>query len=207
MPKYSIEKEYETLRSEILQSKKYVFERPILIITVSIALFKFIEEDYATYLPMVIIGLLFFNLWFTVNRILSISRIIAYIQLILENNSETNWFGWETSLRNYRKWTKRNPLIKNNVFDNEAIYDNLGYYPTIYIMHIIVSCIAFIALLISSIEKLDTNISIISFTFISLILFLVYSIRNRPNKLKPYIEKNRYIWQKVSENWEMLEKS
>jgi hypothetical protein len=45
-------------------------------------------------------GLLVFNFWFTINRLGSAARIVAYIQVVLEAGRP--WRGWETSLRSYR---------------------------------------------------------------------------------------------------------
>ncbi len=205
VPRYSVEKEYETLRSELLQGKQYVFERPILIITASIAFIQFVDKQYAIYFPSIIIGLLSFNLWFTVNRMSSMARIIAYIQLVLETD-KSNWYGWETSLRNYRKWLKLNHKSVNQIqIENEAIYDNLGYYPTIFYLHIIVTILVFLILAIFSINHLkSSNILWSLLTLGFLILFIRYAIKNRPNKTKPQIEKNRQIWKMVFNDWENL---
>ncbi len=205
VPRYSVEKEYETLRSELLQGKQYVFERPILIITASIAFIQFVDKQYAIYFPSIIIGLLSFNLWFTVNRMSSMARIIAYIQLVLETD-KSNWYGWETSLRNYRKWLKLNHKSVNQIqIENEAIYDNLGYYPTIFYLHIIVTILVFLILAIFSINHLkSSNILWSLLTLGFLILFISYAIKNRPNKTKPQIEKNRQIWKMVFNDWENL---
>lgn len=203
VPRYNAEKEYETLRNELLQSKQYVFERPILIITGSIAFIQFIDKQYAIYFPLIIIGLLSFNLWFTVNRMISMARIIAYIQLVLENK-ECKWFGWETSLRNYRKWLHLNQKSVDQIkIEDEAVYDNLGYYPTIFYMHIIVTILVFLILVIFSINHFESqNISLSLLTLGLLVLFIVYAIKKRPNKIKPQIEKNRQIWKMVFNDWE-----
>ena len=103
---YNPSDEFKALRDELLQGQKYVFERPLLIITVSIAILNFIEEPYVTLLPPIVIGLLTFNLWFTVNRMRSLARIAAYIQLEIEEKAYRPWLGWETCLRYYRKWTR-----------------------------------------------------------------------------------------------------
>lgn len=76
--------EYQTLRQELLESKRYVFERPLLIGAAGIAALGAFREIQAAVVPLVMVGLLLFNLWFTVNRLRSASRIVAYIQLQLE---------------------------------------------------------------------------------------------------------------------------
>jgi hypothetical protein len=205
VPRYIAEKEFETLRNELLQSKQYVFERPILIITASIAFIQFVDKQYAIYFPLIIIGLLSFNLWFTVNRMGSMARIIAYIQLVLEND-KSNWFGWETSLRNYRKWLKLNKMTVDQIpIEEEAVYDNLGYYPTIFYMHIAVTILVFLILAIYSINNFEfQNITWSLLTFGLLVLFIGYAIKKRPKKTKPQIEKNRQLWKMVFNDWEKL---
>jgi hypothetical protein len=204
-PKYNADKEYETLRTEIHQGKQYVFERPILIITASIAFIQFVDNRYAIYFPLIIIGLLWFNLWFTINRMSSMARIIAYIQLILEN-SESKWFGWETSLRNYRIWLKQNrKSVAQIKIKDEAVYDNLGFYPTIYYMHIIVTIGVFLILAIFTFKNPECkNIIWSILTLVPLILFIGYAIMNSPKKIKPQIEKNREIWKMVFNEWDKL---
>jgi hypothetical protein len=56
-PRFTPEKEFETLRNELLQGKRYVFERPILIITASLAFIQFVDKQYAIYFPAIVIGL------------------------------------------------------------------------------------------------------------------------------------------------------
>lgn len=192
-PRFSPEQEYETLRNELIQGKQYVFERPILIITGSIALIEFIDKQYAVYFPMIIIGLLLFNLWFTINRMVSMARVIAYIQIVLEDK-RTKWLGWETSLRYYRKWLRLNKNTRIN-FKDKAVYDNLGFYPPIYYLHLIVTLTAYLVLVIYTINHFDLkNLILCISTLTILILFLIFAYRNRPNKVKPQIETNRQIW-------------
>lgn len=204
-PRYNADKEYETLRNELHQGKQYVFERPILIVTVSIAFVQFVDKQYAIYFPLIIIGLLSFNLWFTINRMGSMARIIAYIQLILEH-SESKWFGWETSLRNYRKWLKLNRKSVDQIkIKDEAVYDNLGFYPTIYYMHIIVTILVFLILAVFTFNNFECkNITWSLLTLGQLVLFMGYAIKNRPEKIKPQIEKNREIWKIVFNEWDKL---
>ncbi|NQU39690.1 MAG: hypothetical protein HQ523_07035 [Lentisphaerae bacterium] len=64
---YSPAAEYNSLRSELLQGKRYVFERRLLIVTLSLAGLNLIDKAYVAYLPPMAIGLLMFNLWFTVS--------------------------------------------------------------------------------------------------------------------------------------------
>jgi len=197
-PRYSPEKEFETLRNELLQGKRYVFERPLLMIAGSIAFIQFIDKQYAIYFPIIIIGLLSFNLWFTVNRLGSMARIVAYIQLILEDKN-SKWIGWETSLSCYRKWLKLNNETSDKIkIGNEAVYDNLGYYPTIYYLHVVVSIIVFLIFAIHTTYHYNLeNLIWILITLEVLISFLIYAFRKRPKKINPLIARNRQIWRSV----------
>ena len=103
-----LEKEYDTLRSELNENKKYVFERPLLIFSSALVLFKLSSDiSFASLIPGFFTFLLVFNLHFTYNRLLSSARIIAYIRLRLESEKEKkNDFYWETFLFKYRKGLK-----------------------------------------------------------------------------------------------------
>ena len=80
-PCFKPDKEYDALRRELDEGKKYVFERPLLLITLGIASARFAEkEQYIIGISPMLIGLLFFNLWFTANRIQSMSRNITLLQ-------------------------------------------------------------------------------------------------------------------------------
>ena len=49
------EKEYETLRHELNENKKYVFERPLLIITAALVLFQYISKSpFIMLLPVIV---------------------------------------------------------------------------------------------------------------------------------------------------------
>ena len=70
--------EYDTLRKELSESKKYVFERPLVIVGVGLGLLTTQTVTYGVVLAASLSGLLLFNLWFTVNRLMSVARIVAY---------------------------------------------------------------------------------------------------------------------------------
>ncbi|MCF8302475.1 MAG: hypothetical protein K9I94_04295 [Bacteroidales bacterium] len=54
--------EYESLRKEADTNKNYVFERPILIITLSLASINFGKGEYTPYVPAFITIILCLNL-------------------------------------------------------------------------------------------------------------------------------------------------
>jgi hypothetical protein len=74
--------EYTSLREELLQYRRYIFERPLLIVGAGIALSR--ADTSLVVMPPLVAVLLTFNFWFTVNRLRSSARIVAYIQSALE---------------------------------------------------------------------------------------------------------------------------
>src|SRR5208337_5044944 len=96
--------EYETLRHEFLEAKRYVFERPLAITALAGIAWHNTGGSQLIALAAAIAFVTLFNLWFTVGRVESGARIAAYIQLVLEPSSEIPWTGWESSLRENRKW-------------------------------------------------------------------------------------------------------
>jgi hypothetical protein len=192
-----LEKEYESLRIEILQGKQYVFERPIIIISIIVGLMQFLDKEYALYIPILLVFFLTFNIWFTSNRMGSIARIISYIQLILEEKRYP-YIGWETSLRNYRKYFKLNNInLRKFNINQKAVYDNLGYYPTIYLLHIAVIIVAIVIMIIFIDYRNILNIIVLCISLLTVLLSLYYFRLIRPKVLIPMIEKNRAIWKCV----------
>jgi len=99
--------EYSTLREELLQNKRYVFERPLVIVAaVGFAVGPFKDNPWVFFLPSFLISILIVNLWFTVNRLLSTARIASYIDAVVEPNSSFRWIGWEKAIALHREWTK-----------------------------------------------------------------------------------------------------
>ena len=191
--------EYETLRDELNQSKKYVFERPLFIVGVGVALLTAEGLEFGAALPMLLGGLLLFNFWFTVNRLMSASRIVAYIRVALEDDAVV-WRGWETSLREYRIWikddSKRKIQIVESELEQKAVPDALMYYAPIYQMHIAFVLLCLIAGFLLLIKDANaTNIAAIVVLVLVASVFAVYCCRWRPSKMRSLIERNVVIWQ------------
>lgn len=190
--------EYNTLREELNQSKKYVFERPLFIVGVGVALLTAEGLKFGAALPMLLTGLLLFNFWFTANRLRSASRIVAYIQVVLEG--KVPWKGWETSLRKYRIWLKDNHEAKIRIVEEElnqkAIPDALMYYNPIYQMHIAFVCLCLLAgFLLTAREPNAINI-LATFVIVLLVgIFAWYCKQWRPSKMRNLIEWNVVVWQ------------
>ena len=156
-----IEKEYDTLRHELNENKRYIFERPLLIFSSALVLFKLSPDIlFAALIPGFFIFLLVFNLHFTYNRLLSSARIIAYIRLHIEcDHTKIDEFYWETFLDNYRNGLKSKKGIhpdkeKDAAVSPETVESSPGkipsekvklnnpdtdfkFYPIIFYFHII----------------------------------------------------------------------
>lgn len=193
--------EYDTLRSELLQNKRYVFERPLLIITVAgVAAVQLSGDPSALLLPFLLIIIMLINLWFTVNRLRSIARIAAYIDVVLESNPNT-WFGWENSLRKHRIWTKnhsmkeRRSIIKENT-NEKAIPDAMMFYGPLLHLH---AATVMIALAISSLtifqEPDPTEIASFIVTLVSAVVFTYFWLGPyKSSKMRDLIEIQRATW-------------
>jgi hypothetical protein len=194
--------EYATLREELLQAKRYVFERPLLIVGLALAGLNAAGGAYLPLLTFLLAGLLLFNFWFTVNRLFSASRIVAYIQLELEEKAYGGWSGWETSLRFYRKWLKQNAgrakEIIDRDLDREAVPDALMYYPPIFQIHLGLMCLGGIAAAGVTASRLNA-LSVVGLlgTLSLLAVFLSYCARYKPARMRLLIERNRAIWTRV----------
>lgn len=187
---------------------------------VGAALFTAQSMQFGVALPALLAGLLLFNFWFTVNRLRSSARIIAYIHVVLEGG--TVWRGWETSLRAYRIWTKYYPnkdpkFIKLNSrktkkamkkkarvaleqfvekeLDQKAVPDALMFYPPIYQIHIAFVVLCLITGFILIINDPNT-INIVSAVVLVLLvgIFARYCWKFRPGKMRSLIERSVVIW-------------
>lgn len=190
--------EYDTLRHELLESKRYVFERPLAIAAFAAASVQFLDKPPAIVLPPAVLALTVFNFWFTVNRLQSAGRIVAYIQLVLEPSSAIPWVGWETSLRLYRQWLNRTPDASGYVearIDKSAVPDGLMYFPAIYNFHIALIGAAILAalgvlLVHPSPWRWGSGASAVGLACWS----IKYFRRWKPSRLRGSVERNRVIW-------------
>jgi hypothetical protein len=195
--------EYDTLRHEFLESKRYVFERPLAITALAAVGLQVLDKPQHIALPIAVLFVTIFNFWFTVNRLQSASRIVAYIQLVLEPSGRYLWTGWETSLRQYRKWLrsmnrrKATKYVDANV-DLGAAPDTLMYYPPVYYFHAVLVAFSVLAGLVQFKQEIAIWARVLSLIAVALGLWtFVYFQRWRPSRLRLSIERNRVIWQAV----------
>jgi hypothetical protein len=198
--------EYDTLRTEILQSKQYVFERPLLIITaIGITLTQYKDEStIISILPIIILITLLANLSFTVSRLRSFARIAAYIQVVLEPGSEIKWIGWENALRNSRICSRECSKSEfQTMVDKEIgaqkMPETVMFYPPIYWFHFIMVIITLV-LSFLSVDRIVSIMDCIPFliTLVLGIIFLLLCVFSyRPGKKKNLIEIQRATWSVV----------
>jgi hypothetical protein len=199
--------EYSTLRDEILQNKKYIFERPLLIITAAgIASVRLSGEPSLAFLPLLLVIVLLSNLWFTVNRLQSNARIIAYITVVLEPTGDVAWIGWENALRRYRIWKKKNRPDKQaeqrRKYENAcAIPDAMAFYPALWLLHVATVVVALGSSGASLISHLETlPVTVFSVTLAIALVFAVYCLGpDRPKNMRSLLEIQRATWKAVFE--------
>jgi hypothetical protein len=141
--------EYRALREEMAANRRFIFERPIFIITAGIAgLFGLSRINdpspemllYAIALAIPCLGLLYFNLWFTANRLRSTARIVAYLQLVHEpgDGSPYAWIGWENDLRKWRllerQRTRQRPFPPR--LSRQPKKSIRSFYQPIFLLHL-----------------------------------------------------------------------
>jgi len=196
--------EYSTLREELLQAKRYVFERPLLIVALGVGGLTTLEIEYSAALGLVLASLILFNFRFTVNRLMSAARIVAYVQLELEKGTTESWSGWESSLRYYRKWLKQDPAAAKAeveaAMDKQAVPDAMLHYPPIYQLHMALMAAATVgSVAVTVVAPSIVNI-ICSVGVLALAAnFGAASNRYRPSVISALIERNRVIWSRVFE--------
>ena len=195
--------EYEALRHETLESKRYVFERPLAIAALAGVGFQVLSQPQRATLPTAIALITLFNLWFMVNRLRSASRIVAYIQLVLEPDSLYPWLGWETSLRRYRIWLmskgKRAHKSVEGIKPTE-VPDALQFYRPIYYFHGALMASSVSMAFAQLMRKSPLWTEALNLVAVGLGLWsLFYFWRWRPSRLQTSIERNLVIWRAVLE--------
>ena len=197
--------EYKALRQELEHTTRFVFERPLLIISASLGALILVDKPFVAWLLPIAASLLVANLWFTADRMRSLSRIVAYIQVQLEEKTY-KWEGWEVSLRRFRRWVSQNGEgIKDTaklVSGDKPIPRAAGYYPTIYLMHLVAIGVTIgVATYLAINNGGWDDLSAAYLCSVPLLLCLYVAARYNPRKMANCIEETRAIWIKVLEEW------
>jgi hypothetical protein len=212
--------EFNALRREMEQTRQYVFERPLLIISASLAAIALFDKPFVLWLIPLAVGLLTVNLWFTAERMRSLSRIVAYIQLVLEQKTYEPWLGWETSLCYFRTlmgkksqsircrdrlwpskehWCELWGFIKCTKVE-EPIPEAAGYYPTMWLMHLVSVVVLFVVSVVLLVPEVGfTEAMAAVLTLLLMYPFLVVAVKDNPRKLGKCISETAGIWLEVFE--------
>ena len=199
-------REYDTLRNELLQNKKYVFERPLLIISAGgLAAAQLSGNPAVLVLPSLLIVVMLINLWFTVNRLRSIARIAAYIGVVLEEAPRA-WIGWECSLREHRMWMKQHcPKYRRTALSkykrDDAIPDAMMFYGPLLLLHVItvILALAISYLTLAARTQLPEIVSSVVTSGVAIIFAYFGLGPYRPAKMRDLIEVQRATWINVLE--------
>lgn len=196
--------EYKVLRQELEMNRKFVFERPLLIVGATLA---GALSPRVGLLPIPFLGVLLFNLWFTFNRLWSSARIVAYIQLVHEGTNELDWIGWENALRKFRSTAFRLDQASGRGGKSKETpdsYDPMGYYGPLFYFHFIFGVgLTILSLLLSTWPPIGTDpmaaatalpIWLHRANIVALVLFGGAVIPFRPAKVRYGIERQREVW-------------
>jgi hypothetical protein len=156
---HEMHEEHRQLRQELNVNRRFVFERPIVIAGVGLAGYAGLADKLdLRLLPVPILALLLFNLWFTYNRLLSNARIISYIQLVHDPTGSRSWVGWETALHHYRTWFACNREAWSEAQkESSPQRDSMGFYTPIFRFHLSIGTIFCIFVVLSRFWAADRN--------------------------------------------------
>ena len=200
--------EYKVLRQEHENNRKFVFERPLILLATllaAVANFKEPPSLAQEVLPLIFLTGLWFNLWFTYGRMISSSRIVAYIQVVIEGSS-VKWIGWESALTAFREWQYKvkekietEPVVPTDQIDGNGIYVYVFYF------HLVSGVLFSVVSLSRSewIQRICCGVAT-STDWIWLLchvasqtLFLLGSLQFRPSKARPAIRFYSAVWQRI----------
>ena len=205
--------EYQSLRTEMQDNKKFVFERPFFIIgVVGIAGLKMEESPYFSLLPSFLIFLLGLNLAFTANRLLSNARIAGYLAAIVE--PAIDWIGWENALRCYRSWSNAQSELRKSIaaqkyHDRRAGIDRALYFLPLLMLHIVPVVFGLIVFCWNFYQRPPVGVPryiTLVLTIVAAVYFCVVSaFKFQPSKLSERLEIERSIWRAVYQ-WDKADK-
>ena len=197
----AMQKEHELLRAEMDLNRKYIFERPLLIVAGGITAAATLRELVGfEVLPLVFIVLMGFNLWFTHNRLQSNSRIVAYMQLVHTPEGIDLWRGWEAALRDFRNTDRRPPQRRSGVDSNEN-----RFYGPILTFHVL-AVVLTTGFLLAQMEVetagpsagsgLGRGVSSV-LTGAAFLVFCILAWRLRPGRVRGTIDAAYGVWEAV----------
>ncbi len=200
--------EYRFLRQELEMNRKFVFERPLLIVTATLtAAITLTQQEILGMISLPFLALLAFNLWFTFNRLESNARIVAYIQLVHEGDRLAT-VRWETALRAYRQWcflVEEGKVKPPKVSPEVRQYDGMAFYGPIFYFHLYLAVLVALVLVVrAGLPQVVMDLRagtrdwlVLGLNGVLLLVFGLYSSKFRPDKLRHSIEWKRRAWESV----------
>jgi len=204
--------EYRSLRTEMTDNRKFIFERPLVISSALVILFSTgYNANYICILAALTLFMLGFNLWFTFNRLNSNTRILGYFMVVHEGKGKASWIGWENALIKYRVFIgSKNPIIESILkkYDKIKEVDANRFYTPIYYFHLFIGIAVFSA---SSVMTLSRHYSeiyqktigspflwVMILNIIAVTIFIGWSlIKYYPNKFKNKIQIEKELWENI----------
>jgi bacteriorhodopsin len=195
-----MQRELGFLRAEMEMNRKYIFERPLLIvaggITASATLKTLVGFEV---LPLLFLVLLGFNLWFTYNRLQSNARIISYLQLIYTPGGFSRWIGWEAALKRFRERGSIEPEAPST---SKKQRENQFYGP-ILIFHLLAVVLLTGFMLAQRRPEPAPALNqsalaiVINLTGVALIAFFILAWCLRPITVRNTIDETYSIWERI----------
>ena len=141
--------EYEVLRAELNINRQFVFERPLLIVGVAFAALAGVGKEPVAVQGLILffLLLLFFNLWFTFNRLRSNARILGYLRVVHENPGKALRPGWENALSLHRAWlATQGTRLRQIEGDCKELtmHDANRFYGGLFLFHLVMGGLALV---------------------------------------------------------------
>jgi len=196
--------EYDVLREELKINRQFVFERPLLIVGVSFATITNLEGALLLHAAaLFFLLLLFYNLWFTFNRLSSNSRILGYLRVAHESSDPRKRPGWESALSLHRKWLPENRDRYEEIIAHcKALkfHDTNRFFQGIFWFHITMGgLVVFLAL--NSVASTMAGPPTVGLSALALVVYLtgiVLSLTKwNPYKIRNPIEVETLVWEEV----------
>ena len=208
------ELEYNTLRQELLENKKFMFERPIAIVVgLAVIYGKLPSGSLEPFFPLLLVVLLGFNLRFTFGRVQSITRIAGYLHVVLEGQYRIRWIGWENALWRHRAWAtgpcrEERKRKLNELIGRRVVEVPLSDYNLLFWFHVIAIGLG-LSLIIHSVMPEQLNfpiwLSLLIGLTIGKILFVFivpYCVPWYPKQVQGLMHEQKVLWQHLaSKDW------
>lgn len=196
--------EYGVLREELKINRQYVFERPLLIVGVSFAAIANLEEALLLQAAsLFFLLLLFYNLWFTFNRLSSNSRILGYLRVAHESPDPRNRPGWESALSLHREWLAENRKRYREIIahcEDIEIHDTNRFFQGIFWFHIVMGGLAVLVAL-NLVASTTAGLPAVGLSIVTVLVYfagIVLSLtRWNPYKIRNPIEVEALVWEEV----------